>query len=244
MPLTLIGMPFRPSSTAPPTSRAFVLDPSIPQSAVLIPKRGSGHPIKQMYPTVYRDINFAWLAFVIVWLAGALTAKRAVRREGAASRLLHALLPAVAAALVFMARRPGGSLAWRVVGRSGVAADAGLALTVAGVALAIWARVILGGNWSGTVTIKEDHKLVRSGPYRLVRKRGGVNGHGDRLWRGPRAHRSLNRPAGVVAESPRRRKVSGRTVRRAIRGVPARREGADPVSSVSAEATRPGRPSP
>ena len=32
-----------------------------------------------------------------------------------------------------------------------------------------WARVFLGGNWSSNVTLKEDHTLVRSGPYRIVR---------------------------------------------------------------------------
>ena len=38
----------------------------------------------------------------------------------------------------------------------------GLAFSVAG-------RVWLGDNWSGTVTLKQDHELIRSGPYRWVR---------------------------------------------------------------------------
>jgi protein-S-isoprenylcysteine O-methyltransferase Ste14 len=29
--------------------------------------------------------------------------------------------------------------------------------------------VHLGGNWSATVTVKESHALVRTGPYRFVR---------------------------------------------------------------------------
>jgi protein-S-isoprenylcysteine O-methyltransferase Ste14 len=29
--------------------------------------------------------------------------------------------------------------------------------------------VHLAGNWSGTVTLKEDHSLTRDGPYRFVR---------------------------------------------------------------------------
>ncbi len=33
----------------------------------------------------------------------------------------------------------------------------------------IWARVHLGRNWTGQVTIKTDHQLVRSGPYRFIR---------------------------------------------------------------------------
>jgi len=33
----------------------------------------------------------------------------------------------------------------------------------------VLARVHLAGNWSATVTIKENHTLVRDGPYRYVR---------------------------------------------------------------------------
>lgn len=46
---------------------------------------------------------------------------------------------------------------------------AGIAICAAGVALAIWARRTLGGNWSGGPTIKEGHELVTAGPYRLAR---------------------------------------------------------------------------
>ena len=40
---------------------------------------------------------------------------------------------------------------------------------LAGTALAIWARLTLGRNWSAEVTFKEDHELIESGPYALVR---------------------------------------------------------------------------
>ena len=42
-------------------------------------------------------------------------------------------------------------------------------LLIAGQLFAVWARDILGRNWSGTVTVKEDHELIQTGPYRLVR---------------------------------------------------------------------------
>src|SRR4051794_28656255 len=35
--------------------------------------------------------------------------------------------------------------------------------------LLFWARAVLGRNWSGTITLKEDHELIVRGPYRLVR---------------------------------------------------------------------------
>jgi protein-S-isoprenylcysteine O-methyltransferase Ste14 len=45
----------------------------------------------------------------------------------------------------------------------------GVALGAAGLLLAIWARRCLGRHWSGEVTAKVDHELIRSGPYRIVR---------------------------------------------------------------------------
>jgi protein-S-isoprenylcysteine O-methyltransferase Ste14 len=45
----------------------------------------------------------------------------------------------------------------------------GLIMLAVGIAFAVWARHDLGRNWSGTVTVKQDHELIRSGPYRLVR---------------------------------------------------------------------------
>jgi len=42
-------------------------------------------------------------------------------------------------------------------------------LTFAGIAFAIWARMLLGRNWSSDVTLKRDHELIVAGPYRWVR---------------------------------------------------------------------------
>jgi protein-S-isoprenylcysteine O-methyltransferase Ste14 len=45
----------------------------------------------------------------------------------------------------------------------------GTALTAVGLSLAAAARLWLGGNWSSTVTLKQDHELIRGGPYAWVR---------------------------------------------------------------------------
>jgi protein-S-isoprenylcysteine O-methyltransferase Ste14 len=46
---------------------------------------------------------------------------------------------------------------------------AGFGLTVAGCAFAAWSRALLGSNWSSTVTVRQNHQLIRTGPYALVR---------------------------------------------------------------------------
>ncbi|RUX85474.1 isoprenylcysteine carboxylmethyltransferase family protein, partial [Mesorhizobium sp. M2A.F.Ca.ET.040.01.1.1] len=45
----------------------------------------------------------------------------------------------------------------------------GAAITIAGMALLVWARQALGRNWSQTVSAKQEHELVRSGPYSRLR---------------------------------------------------------------------------
>src|SRR5215467_12702020 len=48
-------------------------------------------------------------------------------------------------------------------------ARVGVALTAIGLGFTVWARVQLGRFWSGTVTLKEGHELVRTGPYAVTR---------------------------------------------------------------------------
>ena len=45
----------------------------------------------------------------------------------------------------------------------------GVIICVASMAFFIWARQCLGRNWSQTVSAKEGHELVTSGPYRYIR---------------------------------------------------------------------------
>jgi len=44
-----------------------------------------------------------------------------------------------------------------------------LLTTLAGCLFGVWARVHLGRYWSGIITLKEGHKLITTGPYRIVR---------------------------------------------------------------------------
>ena len=45
----------------------------------------------------------------------------------------------------------------------------GTAVSASGLLFSVWARRYLGRNWSRAVTIKQDHELITSGPYSLVR---------------------------------------------------------------------------
>jgi protein-S-isoprenylcysteine O-methyltransferase Ste14 len=45
----------------------------------------------------------------------------------------------------------------------------GTIITLLGLCFAVWARVHLGRNWSSMPAIRVDHKLIRTGPYSIVR---------------------------------------------------------------------------
>ncbi|HXC33775.1 MAG TPA: isoprenylcysteine carboxylmethyltransferase family protein [Verrucomicrobiae bacterium] len=111
----------------------------------------------------------AWLVALLVWIIAALFVKRAERSEPLGSRLIHLGWAAVAAVLLSFRRLPWAPLNVRVIPRSFVLGNLGLLMTVGGIAFAIWARFYIGRNWSGRVTIKKDHELIRSGPYAIVR---------------------------------------------------------------------------
>jgi protein-S-isoprenylcysteine O-methyltransferase Ste14 len=114
--------------------------------------------------------DFCWLVFILYWLVSAFNRKATKKHEGYIGRLGYMLVMIVS--FWFLYRPETGrypilgldfippTLAWRW---------AAVAITAAGVALAIWARRSLGSNWSGVVTLKEGHELIRKGPYRSIR---------------------------------------------------------------------------
>jgi len=111
----------------------------------------------------------AWIIAALVWFIGALFSKPTERTEPLSSRLPQIAWTLLSIILLSFPRLPWGPLGVRVIPRSFLLGYIGLALTVGGIAFAIWARFYLGRNWSGRVTIKKDHELIRSGPYSIVR---------------------------------------------------------------------------
>lgn len=110
-----------------------------------------------------------WVAFLVVWLIWAIRTKPVQRREGVSSRLSYTIINVAAFYLMFSGDVPREYLRAHLYSSNWFTDAVGIAITFAGLAFAVWARVYLGGNWSSSVTLKIGHQLVRSGPYRLVR---------------------------------------------------------------------------
>ncbi len=113
-----------------------------------------------------------WIAFLVYWQiikAASTKTKTTQRLEPAASRILRALAFLVVIVLLAAPRIPLGWL-YLQLWPSGIWPFAvGAAVTVAGLLFAVWARQHLGSNWSRSVTIKQGHDLITTGPYALVR---------------------------------------------------------------------------
>lgn len=120
---------------------------------------------------ITRWIGEIWLVFVIVWLAAAFAAKRAVQRQTYGSRVLQSLIAFIGLMFIFniFDAFTRGWLTARVIPHTAPWVLFGAVLAVAGVLFCFWARAVLGRNWSGRVTIKENHELILRGPYAFVR---------------------------------------------------------------------------
>jgi len=110
-----------------------------------------------------------WYAFIVYWLITAFRVKPTKSTEPVATRLFTLSMMVLAFMLMFSRWAPFPWLRWRVTAPNPGITWAGVVLTYIGAAIAIWARTVLGSNWSARVTVKEGHELTRTGPYAYVR---------------------------------------------------------------------------
>lgn len=105
--------------------------------------------------------------FWISWLMAAGWTRRTVRRPVFGSQGLYSFLAFAGFAMLFGSGFESGApyysplpwtFAWALVG-----------CVAAGFGFCWWARIHLGSLWSGTITAKAGHRVVDTGPYRLVR---------------------------------------------------------------------------
>jgi protein-S-isoprenylcysteine O-methyltransferase Ste14 len=107
-----------------------------------------------------------WVAMMIYWSQPVKGAPPSQRTESLESRKRHQLIFSSGLLLLFI---PVPLLTAKFLPDLTWLPAAGLALQAGGALLYVWARQCLGQLWSGEITIKKDHFLVASGPYRIVR---------------------------------------------------------------------------
>jgi protein-S-isoprenylcysteine O-methyltransferase Ste14 len=112
-------------------------------------------------------INGMWIPWLIYWAISArFTKKTAYRPAWPQGKVVVICL---IAAIILMQNIPGVRYRLIPIEAAVPTEILGMIFCGGGLAFAIWARIYLGRNWSGLVTLKEQHELITAGPYALVR---------------------------------------------------------------------------
>jgi protein-S-isoprenylcysteine O-methyltransferase Ste14 len=106
-------------------------------------------------------IGVVWIAWLLSWLAAAGWANKTSAKPSLAREMPYRLITVVGALLMVAHHHMSWSPLWPDV--------VGIVLLIGGIAFAWWARLHLGRLWSSTVTAKQGHHVVDTGPYGLVR---------------------------------------------------------------------------
>jgi protein-S-isoprenylcysteine O-methyltransferase Ste14 len=114
-------------------------------------------------------VELPWIVFVVYWIIAGIKTRPTRSQEAFTSRYTILLIEVVGYVLIFIRSTGIGVLETRFMPRSVASAILGVILTWSGIGLAIWARYHLAENWSARITIKEDHQLIRTGPYSRLR---------------------------------------------------------------------------
>ena len=109
-----------------------------------------------------------WIAWMVSWIVAAFWANRTEKRAFTWDAVFYQITVLTGAALLapWTARRLNMQQLWHAGYDGGIALAL---LTLAGLLFTWWARFHLGRLWSGTITRKEGHRVIDTGPYTLVR---------------------------------------------------------------------------
>jgi protein-S-isoprenylcysteine O-methyltransferase Ste14 len=119
--------------------------------------------------SAYQICEWLWAALGVYWLASARQSAKSKTSENHGFRALRFLILATTFTLLLSPWLRFGPLGWRFVHDSFALRVAGVVVTAAGLFVTTWARVRLGRNWSDKIVLKEDHELIRTGPYAYMR---------------------------------------------------------------------------
>jgi protein-S-isoprenylcysteine O-methyltransferase Ste14 len=107
--------------------------------------------------------SYLWLTFFAVWMLAALSTKRAAERVDWGRRLYYGIPVVLAYYCMFSMRLDISWLQERILPKTPELAISAIVITILGMALAFWARVYLGRNWSSAPTIKQQRHPIYSG---------------------------------------------------------------------------------
>ena len=114
-------------------------------------------------------LEFIWIGWLISWVAASFWSRRTQKRVATLESWTYRAAMIVGGVLL---NTFGPAHSWGRVQIWQVGYGAACVLVVVmlvGLLLTWWARIYLGSLWSSVISRKEDHKIIDTGPYALVR---------------------------------------------------------------------------
>ena len=113
-------------------------------------------------------LEFIWIGWLTSWVAASFWSRRTQKRVATLESWTYRAAMIVGGVLLVPWTGPflGEQQIWEV---GYVGACILTAVMLAGLLLTWWARIYLGSLWSSVISRKEDHKIIDTGPYALVR---------------------------------------------------------------------------
>jgi protein-S-isoprenylcysteine O-methyltransferase Ste14 len=120
---------------------------------------------------IHIGLKIVWIALITFWIISAINNKQAVFKESILSRFLQYWLPLIIAILLLGPGEWFGHTLIRenFIEHTNLVGSIGLIISFIGLIIACWSRYLLGKNWSLSVQKKENHELIKSGFYKIVR---------------------------------------------------------------------------
>lgn len=113
-------------------------------------------------------IIFCWIILGLYWTVSAFFQKPTSKRSGDISKIVYGLLTLIPAILLI--KYDIYSPFSLVLVRQSLFVDiSSVSLCILGLFFTVWARIVLAGNWSEKVVLKENHELIDNGPYYYIR---------------------------------------------------------------------------
>ena len=111
-----------------------------------------------------------WIIFMAFVYIPSLLFRAPVERKSSRYVQRSIIIAIIVIILIIILTRYGSdTLIFRIIPDSLLAGITGIVLTIAGLGFSAWARLHLGKYWSGMVMLKVGHRIIRTGPYRIVR---------------------------------------------------------------------------
>jgi protein-S-isoprenylcysteine O-methyltransferase Ste14 len=110
-------------------------------------------------------IRLSWMLVMTIWLALAFESSQPVEAKKDRRSDISVWIVSIGWVVLLLPRFNGPQLIPRIAFMRFV----GFGLIIIGLVFAVWARFYLGSNWDAYISLSLHHKLVRGGPYAIVR---------------------------------------------------------------------------